>query len=133
MTQEAMNDENKPLLKKIKKMLKDRVEAVNISQRLVNSPACVVTAEQDLTPQLRRMLEASGQELPESKPILEINIEHPLVQRLSAEADDKRFSELSNVVLDHALLAEGAQLSNPAEYVRRINQLLLDIETGADT
>jgi molecular chaperone HtpG len=133
LTQEAMNDENKPLLKKIKKMLKDRVEAVNVSQRLVNSPACVVTAEQDLTPQLRRMLEASGQELPESKPILEINIEHPLVQRLSAEADDNRFRELSNVVLDHALLAEGAQLSNPAEYVRRINQLLLEIETGADT
>jgi molecular chaperone HtpG len=75
------------------------------------------------------MLEASGQELPESKPILEINIDHPLVARLSAEADDTRFSELSNIVLDHALLAEGTQLSNPAEYVRRINQLLLEIET----
>jgi molecular chaperone HtpG len=75
------------------------------------------------------MLEASGQQLPESKPILEINIEHPLVLRLSAESDDERFSELSNIVLDHALLAEGAQLSNPAEYVRRINQLLLEIET----
>jgi molecular chaperone HtpG len=129
LSQKAMNDENKPLLKKIRKTLKDRVEAVNISQRLVNSPACVVTGEQDLPPQLRRMLEASGQELPESKPILEINIEHPLVARLSAEADDTRFRELSNIVLDHALLAEGAQLSNPAEYVRRINQLLLEIET----
>jgi len=129
LTQEAMNDENKPLLKKIKKILRDRVEAVNISQRLVNSPACVVTGEQDLAPQLRRMLAASGQEIPESKPILEINIEHPLVLRLSAEADEKRFSELSNIVLDHALLAEGAQLSNPAEYVRRINKLLLEIET----
>jgi molecular chaperone HtpG len=131
ITQEAMNDENKPLLKKIRKMLKDRVETVNISQRLVDSPACVVTGEQDLTPQLRRMLEASGQQLPESKPILEINIEHPLVSRLSAEADDARFHELSNIVLDHALLAEGAQLSNPADYVQRINKLLLDI--GADT
>ena len=129
LTQEAMNDENKPLLKKIRRTLKDRVEAVNISQRLVNSPACVVTGEQDLPPQLRRMLEASGQELPESKPILEINIEHPLVLRLSAETDDARFTELSNIVLDHALLAEGAQLANPAEYVRRINQLLLEIET----
>ena len=130
LTQEAMNDENKPLLKKIRRTLKDRVEAVNISQRLVNSPACVVTGEQDLPPQLRRILEASGQELPESKPILEINIEHPLVLRLSAETDDARFTELSNIVLDHALLAEGAQLANPAEYVRRINQLLLEIETG---
>ena len=129
LTQEAMNDENKPLLKKIRRTLKDRVEAVNISQRLVNSPACVVTGEQDLPPQLRRILEASGQELPESKPILEINIEHPLVLRLSAETDDARFTELSNIVLDHALLAEGAQLANPAEYVRRINQLLLEIET----
>jgi molecular chaperone HtpG len=129
LSQKAMNDENKPLLKKIRTMLKDRVEAVNISQRLVDSPACVVAGEQDLPPQLRRMLEASGQKLPESKPILEINIEHPLVVRLSAEADDKRFRELSNIVLDHALLAEGAQLANPAEYVRRINQLLLEIDT----
>jgi len=129
ITQDALNDENKPLLKKIRQTLKDRVEAVNISQRLVNSPACVVTGEQDLAPQLRRMLEASGQELPESKPILEINIQHPLVLKLSAEADNERFSQLSNIVLDHALLAEGAQLSNPAEYVRRINQLLLQIET----
>ncbi len=129
LAQEAMNDENKPLLKKIKKILQDRVAAVNISQRLVNSPACVVTGEQDLAPQLRRMLAASGQEIPESKPILEINIEHPLVLRLAAEADDERFTALSNIVLDHALLAEGAQLSSPAEYVRRINQLLLEIET----
>ena len=129
LSQKAMNDENKPLMKKIRKTLQDRVEAVNISQRLVNSPACVVTGEQDLPPQLRRMLEASGQELPESKPILEINIDHPLVGRLSAEADDTRFRELSNIVLDHALLAEGSQLSNPAEYVRRINQLLVEIGT----
>jgi len=130
ITQEVMNDEHKPLLKKIKKILKDRVEAVNISQRLVDSPACVVTSEQDLTPQLRRMLEASGQQLPESKPILEINIEHPLVTRLSAEMDDKRFGDLSNIVLDHALLAEGAQLESPADYVRRMNRYLLDIEAG---
>lgn len=127
-TQDAINDEHKPLLKKIKKILKDRVEAVHVSQRLVDSPACVVTSDQDLAPQLRRMLEASGQELPESKPILEINIDHPLVTRLSAESDDTRFDELSKIVLDHALLAEGAQLENPADYVRRMNQYLLDIE-----
>jgi len=128
--QEVMNDEHKPLLKKIKQILKDRVEAVNISQRLVDSPACVVTTEQDLTPQLRRMLEASGQQLPESKPILEINIEHPLVTRLSSETDDKRFGELSNIVLDHALLAEGAQLESPADYVQRMNRYLLDLEAS---
>lgn len=130
LTQQAMNDEAKPLLKKIKKSLRDRVEAVNVSRRLVDSPACVVTADHDLAPQLRRMLEATGQKLPESKPILEINIDHPLVSRLSGETDETRFRELSNIVLDHALLAEGAQLSNPGEYVRRINKLLLDMESG---
>ena len=111
----------------MQKTLEDRVEAVTVSQRLVDSPACVVTSEQDLTPQLRRMLEASGQELPESKPTLEINVAHPLVTRLADEADETRFNELSKIVLDHALLAEGAQLENPADYVRRINQLVLDL------
>jgi len=131
ITQDAIDDENKPLLKKIGKILKEKVEAVQVSRRLVDSPACVVTADQDLAPQLRRMLEASGQSIPESKPVLEINIEHPLVQRLSAEADENRFGELSRIVLDHALLAEGAQLDNPAAYVRRMNQYLLEVESGS--
>ncbi|HNP37522.1 MAG TPA: molecular chaperone HtpG [Woeseiaceae bacterium] len=123
--------EYKPLLKKMRKMLKSRVETVNVSQRLVDSAACVVAGEDELSPQLRRMLEASGQSLPEKKPILEINVQHPLLVKLSAEADEKRFSELSNIVLDHALLAEGSQLDNPAEYVQRVNRLLL--EMGAAT
>ncbi len=129
ITRDAINDEYKPLLKKIKKVLQERIEAVNVSQRLVDSPACVVSAADELSPQIRRMLEASGQAVPESKPILEINIEHPLVARLSAAKDDTRFSELSNIVLDHALLAEGSQLDNPAEYVRRMNQLLLELDS----
>jgi molecular chaperone HtpG len=128
ITQKAKNDEHKPLLKKIKKTLKDRVAAVNVSTRLVESPACVVASEQDLTPQLRRMLETAGQKLPETKPLLELNMEHPLVRKLSAEPDAKRFDALSHIILDHALLAEGAQLDNPAAYVRRMNQLLLDID-----
>ena len=132
ITQDAANDEHKSLLKKIRRVLKEQVETVNVSQRLVDSPACVVTSDQDLPPQLRRMLEASGQDLPETKPILEINVDHPLVTRLSAQSDDTRFSELSKIVLDHALLAEGAQLDNPADYVRRMNQYLLDIEAGSD-
>ena len=126
ITQDAMNEEHKPLLKKVRQILKERVDTVNVSQRLVESPACVIAAEQDLTPQLRRMLEASGQSLPESKPVLEINVTHPLIEMLSAESDDKRFDDLSNVVLDHALLAEGAALPNPAEYVRRMNKIMLD-------
>ncbi len=121
--------EHKALLKKIKRALRDRVESVTVSRRLVDSPACVVAADSDLNPQLRRMLEASGQELPESKPILEINVSHPLVERLSAETDGERFDDLSQIVLDHALLAEGSQLDNPARYVQRINRLLLNTET----
>ena len=132
LTQETINEQHKPLLKKIRRSLKDRVETVNVSQRLVDSAACVVTGERDLTPQLRRMLAASGQELPESRPILEINVEHPLVAKLSAEADDGRFDTLSHIVLDHALLADGAQLENPAEYVRRVNEILLDDATAKD-
>lgn len=131
ITQEAINKEHKALLKKMKRILKDRVEAVNVSQRLVDSPACVVASDQDLAPQLRRMLEASGQSLPDSKPILEINVDHPLVARLSDESDDTRFTELTNIVLDHALLAEGAQLDNPADYVRRMNKYLLDVEAAS--
>lgn len=125
VTQEALNDEYKPLLKKMRKILKERVDSVNVSQRLVDSAACVVAAPQDLAPQLRRMLEASGQALPASKPILEINVAHPVIQRLSAESSDEHFKDLSQIVLDHALLAEGETLTNPADYVKRVNRFLL--------
>ena len=128
VAEKLLDDENKPLLKKIRRTLKDRVETVNVSRRLVDSAACVVAAEQDLAPQLRRMLEASGQKLPQTKPILELNVRHPLVARLSAETDNERFADLSNIVLDHALLAEGTPLENPAAYVKRMNKLLLDFE-----
>ena len=128
--QETINEEHKSLLDKIKVVLDDRVAAVNVSRRLVESPACVVTADTDLNPQLKRVLEASGQVIPESKPILEINVKHPLVNRLSGETDEGRFDDLSHIVLDHALLAEGSQLDNPADYVQRMNKLLLDIDAG---
>ncbi len=133
LAQDVMDGEQKPLLKKVKRVLKDRIEAVHISKRLVSSPACVVAGQSELNPQLRRMLEASGQTLPDSKPILEINIEHPLVHRLSAESDDSRFDALANIVLDHALLAEGSQLDNPAEYVKRMNSLLLELDSDASS
>ncbi len=73
------------------------------------------------------MLEASGQSLPDARPILEINVEHPLLVKLAEERDAERFSELAHIVLDHALLADGAQLDSPADYVRRVNQLILDL------
>ena len=78
------------------------------------------------------MLEASGQSLPESKPILEVNMAHPLLDRLSGEEEDDRFKALSHIVLDHALLAEGGQLDNPAEYVGRMNALLLELDSARD-
>jgi len=131
ITQNTMNDEHKPLLKKIKRALKERIDAVNVSRRLVESPACVVSGEDEMSPQIRRMLEASGQQMPEAKPILEVNINHPLLERLAAEADTRRFAELSKIVLDHALLAEGSQLADPAEYVKRMNKLLLELDSNA--
>ncbi len=130
--QDELDDKQKSLLQKMQGKLSERVESVTASRRLVDSPACVVASEQDLNPQVRRMLEASGQELPAAKPILEINIGHPLVTRLSGETDDGRFGALSNIVLDHALLAEGSQLPNPAEYVQRMNEFLLGTDNGAD-
>ena len=133
ITRDAMDDEHKPLLKKVKRVLKDRVAAVHVSTRLISSPACVVAGESELNPQLRRVLEASGQALPDSKPIFELNVEHPLVERLSTEADDDRFDALAHIVLDHALLAEGSQLENPAEYVQRMNSLLLELDSSAAT
>ncbi len=129
---EEANKEHKPLLKKIRKVLSERVESVNVSQRLVDSAACVVAADNDLTPQLRQMLEASGQSLPDSKPILEVNMGHPLLQRLDVERDDGRFEALAGIVLDHALLAEGSQLENPADYVARMNRLLLELDSGVE-
>jgi len=122
----AADDDHKSLLEKIQGVLSDRIAAVNVSKRLVESPACVVAAADDINPQLRRMLEASGQAIPESRPILEINVRHPLVDRLSAEDNDEQFEDLSHIVLDHALLAEGTQLDDPAAYVRRINRFLVD-------
>jgi molecular chaperone HtpG len=123
-------EDHKELLQHMKEALSERVESVNVSRRLVDSPACVVAGEQDINPQVRRMLEASGQDLPASKPILEINVTHPLLGRLSREPQGDGFGELANIVLDHALLAEGTQLENPADYVRRINNLLLATSDG---
>ena len=123
--------EHKALLKQIKRALRERVADVQISQRLVDSPACVVAGADDPGPQLRRLLEASGQALPVSKPVLEINVEHPMLLLLAAEADQARFATRAEILLDHALLAEGSSLENPADYVRRMNKLLLELDSPA--
>lgn len=133
LTAEADEKEHKPLLKKIKRALRERIEAVRVSQRLVDSPACVVAGPDDLGPQVRRMLEASGQQVPASKPVLEINVAHPLLVRLAEEADSGRFAIRAEILLDHALLAEGSSLDNPADYVQRVNNLLLELDSGASS
>ena len=123
--QEKEAGEAKPLLERIKKSLGDAVKDVRVTLRLTDSPACLVADDHDLGANLQRMLKASGQNVPDSKPILEINPHHPLVRRLKDEADEARFSDLAKVLFDQSLLAEGGQLDDPAGFVKRLNQLML--------
>jgi len=115
------------LLERIKTALGDRVDAVRRSKRLTTSPACLVLDEQAMGTQMRRIMEAAGQHVPDSKPNFEINTSHPLVVRLDAEQDEKRFNELALVLFDQAALADGGQLADPAAYVTRLNGLLLEL------
>ena len=119
--------EKEDLLKRIKGALGDSVEEVRVTHRLTDSPACLVVGEHDMGAQMRRIMEAAGQAMPESKPIFEINPEHPLIARLDQEADEDRFVDLSKVVFDQASLAAGGQLDDPATYVQRLNKLLLEM------
>ncbi|WP_422133706.1 molecular chaperone HtpG [Endozoicomonas sp. ALD040] len=119
--------EKEDLLKRIKDALLDQVEEVRVTHRLTDSPACLVVGEQDMGAQMRKIMEAAGQAMPESKPIFEINPEHPLINRLDQEADEDRFADLCRVVFDQAKLAAGGQLDDPASYVQRLNKLLLEM------
>lgn len=114
--------EFKPIVDKLSDTLKDKTKEVRVTTRLVDSPACLVTADGELSPQLLRMLKQAGQAVPESKPILEINPQHPLVQKLQGSS---QFDDLANVLFDQAVIAEGGLPDDPAEYVKRINSLLL--------
>lgn len=113
-----------PLLKQIEKILEGKVKAVKLTHRLTDSPACVVADENDMGLEMQRILQASGQQLPEMKPVFEINPDHRLVQKLHDITDDQLFSEWAHMLFEQALLAEGGQLDNPAEFVRRVNTLL---------
>ncbi len=115
-----------PMLKQIKEVLGDRVKEVTITHRLTDSPACVVADEGDLGLEMQRILQAAGQKLPETKPIFEINPEHPLIQQLHACQDDERFAKWTVVLFEQAVLSEGGQLDNPADFVKRMNELLLN-------
>jgi molecular chaperone HtpG len=115
------------LLEKIKEELGDAVSDVTVSHRLTESPACLVVAEDDMGMQMRRILAQAGQAVPDANRIFEINPDHPLVQRLDEETDVDRFNRLVRILFDQALLAEGTSLEDPASYVQRLNQLLLEL------
>ncbi|OHC65674.1 MAG: molecular chaperone HtpG [Rhodocyclales bacterium GWA2_65_19] len=123
--QESAAGEFKELTEKIAKSLTDRVKEVRVTHRLTDSPACLVADEHDVSGNLARILKAAGQKAPSSKPILEINPQHPVVLRLKYE--DKRFDDWAAVLFDQALLAEGGQLDDPATFVKRMNQLMLEM------
>ena len=123
--EEAEVGEYKALVERVKKALGERVKDVRVTLRLTESPACLVVDEHDMSAHLQRLLKAAGQKAPDSKPILEVNPHHALVQRLKDEADEQRFADLAQILFDQALLAEGGALDDPAGFVKRLNQLML--------
>ncbi|MGQ0522026.1 MAG: molecular chaperone HtpG [Betaproteobacteria bacterium] len=122
--EEEQAGEYKDLIEKVKRSLGERVKDVRVTLRLTESPACLVMDEHDMSAHLQRLLKAAGQKSPDSKPILEINPHHALVQRLRDEGEEQRFADLAQILFDQALLAEGGTLEDPAGFVKRLNQLL---------
>ncbi len=125
--QEKQAEAKADLVKRIQDALKDELQEVRVSHRLTDSPAVLVINEDDMGLQMRKILEATGQQAPESKPILEINTNHPLLDKLDAEQDEARFGDLSRILFDQAALAAGESLQDPAAYVRRLNSLLVEL------
>jgi molecular chaperone HtpG len=122
--QKKVEEEAKSLVERIKSTLGESVKEVRVTHRLTDSPACLVAGEHDVSGNLARILKAAGQKAPETKPILEINPSHRLIERLKNESDEARFADYTHVVFDQALLAEGGQLDDPASFVRRMNSLI---------
>ncbi len=115
------------LLKRMKKALQDKVEDVRVTNRLTDSPACIVLNEQDMAMHMQRLLKEAGHELPSSKPVLEINPDHPIVKKLDSEKSKTKFADWSDILFDQALLAEGGQLDDPAGFVAKLNAMLVTI------
>ena len=125
--QEEVGKNFEDLVKRVKENLGDKVKDVRITHRLTDSPACLVVDDHDMSANLERMLKAAGQEVGGTKPIFELNPEHPMVAKLKDESDDTRFEDWASILFDQALLAEGGQLEDPASYVKRLNTLLLNV------
>lgn len=115
------------LINRIKESLAGKVKDVRVSSRLVDSPSCLVSDEDEMSMNLSRMLKAAGQEVPAVEPILEINVNHPIVKKMSDEQDQDRFSDWSSIILDQAMLADGGSLEDPATFVVKLNNLILDL------
>jgi len=115
------------LIKRMKKALEDKAEDVRVTNRLTDSPACIVLNEQDMAMHMQRILKEAGHEMPSSKPVLEINPDHPIVKKLGAEKSRKKFADWSDILFDQALLAEGGQLEDPASFVAKLNGMLVSI------
>jgi len=124
--QEEVEKSSEELVKRLKTALESRVSDVKVSHRLTDSPACLVAGAYDMGIQMRQIMEAAGQKLPETKPTLEINPAHPLMERLNGEVQDDRFGDLAMIVFDQAALSEGRALEDPSAYVKRINALLME-------
>ncbi|MFZ1344213.1 molecular chaperone HtpG [Thiothrix eikelboomii] len=123
--QKKVEEQSKNLINQIKDTLKDKVEDVRVSHRLTSSPSCIVLNEHDMALYMQHLLKQAGHEMPSTKPVLEVNPNHPLLARMEAETDDERFAEWASVLLDQAILAEGGQLEDPAGFVHRLNKLML--------
>ncbi|MCP4466197.1 MAG: molecular chaperone HtpG, partial [Halieaceae bacterium] len=128
--QEKLNKDSEALVERLAEVLKEDVSEVRATARLTDSVACLVVGDFDMGAQMRRIMEAAGQDVPESKPILEVNPAHALAKLLDQEADEARFADLAHIVLDQATLVEGGQLEDPTAFVSRLNKLL--IELGQD-
>ncbi|MCG7996542.1 MAG: molecular chaperone HtpG, partial [Candidatus Thiodiazotropha taylori] len=126
-SQEKQSEEHKALLERMQQVLQESVKEIRVSQRLTDSPACLVVEEHDMSANLARVLKSVGQDAPQTKPIMEVNATHPLVVQLENESDEERFGDLSKVLFDQAQLAEGGQLDDPAAFVRRLNSLMLKL------
>ena len=125
--QEEASKTYESLISQITELLKDKVDTVRITSRLTDSPACLVSGAHDMDAQMKKIMEAAGQKVPESKPNFEVNPEHPLVKKLNEEQNDERFNDLTYVLFDQAALASGEQLKEPGAFVSRLNKLLLDL------
>ena len=125
--QEEAAKKSEGLIERLKERLTEKVSDVRVTTRLTESPACLVLNAYDMGAQMRQIMQAAGQELPDTKPVFEINVEHPLIQKLDQEVDEDRFGELALVIFEQADLAAGGQLDDPASYVARLNKLLLEL------